>query len=110
VTLAHALALAIEAAGSLALVAFVVAACLALLRGRGPEAARLLVAEGAVLALSLKTGATLLKTLDLPSWDRIAAFAAVLALRTALKHVFAAERAALAASRRGEPARGGPPR
>jgi uncharacterized membrane protein len=53
------------------------------------------MAEGAVLALRFKTGATLLKTLDLPNWERIAAFAAVLALRTALKRAFAAERAAL---------------
>jgi uncharacterized membrane protein len=94
---AHAVAVLIEAAGSVLLVGFVLAACGALLRGGGPERARLLVAEGAILALSFKTGATLLKTLDLPSWDRIAAFAAVLALRTALKRTFAAEQAALAA-------------
>ena len=72
---------------------------LALLRGGAPEEARLLVAEGAVLALGFKTGAALLKTLDLPTWERIAAFAAVLALRTALKRAFAAEAAAIAAAR-----------
>lgn len=56
--------------------------------------------EGAVLALSFKTGASLLKTLDLPTWDRIAA---ILALRTALKHASAAEQAALAGTERRPP-------
>ena len=78
---AHAAAVLIEAAGSALLAGFVAAACGVLLRGGAPERARLLVAEGAVLALSFMTGATLLKTFDLPSWDRIAAFAAILAFR-----------------------------
>jgi uncharacterized membrane protein len=99
-TAAHAVAVLIEVAGSVLLVGFVLGACGVLVRGGGPERARLLVAEGAVLALSFKTGATLLKTIDLPTWDRIAAFAAVLALRTVLKRAFAAERAALAAADR----------
>ena len=95
---AHAVAVLIEAADSALLVGVVLGAGAALLRGEGPERARLLVAEGAVLALSFKTGATLLKTLDLTTWDRITAFAAILALRTALKRAFAAEQAALAAA------------
>ena len=99
--LAHAVAVPIEAAGSALLVGFVLAACGALARGGGPDRARLLVAEGAVLALGFKTGAALLKTLDLPNWERIAAFAAILALRTALKRAFAAEQAALLAAAAG---------
>ena len=82
-------------AGSLALAGFAAVAALALLRGRTPETARLLLSEGVILALSLKTAATLLKTLDLPTWDRIAAFTAILALRTLLKHVFVAEQGRL---------------
>ncbi len=100
----HLLEVLIEAAGNVLLVGFVLGACGALLRGGGAERVRLLVAEGAVLALSFKTGATLLKTLDLPTWDRIAAFAAILALRTALKRAFAAEQAAPAAAAGGGPA------
>ncbi len=65
------------------------------------------MAEGAVLALSFKTGATLLKTLDLPNWDRIAAFAAILALRTALKRAFAAELAGGASGKAASPAEAG---
>lgn len=95
----HFLAVLVETAGSLVLAAFAAAACVALIRGREPDQARLLVAEGVVLALSLKTGATLLNTLDLPTWDRIAAFAAILALRTMLKRVFVAEQRMLGTSR-----------
>jgi uncharacterized membrane protein len=102
---AHAVAVLIEAAGSALLAGFVAAACGVLLRGGAPERARLLVAEGAVLALGLKTGATLLKTPDLPGWDRIVALAAILALRTALKRAFTAEATAIA--RRSAPP-GGP--
>jgi hypothetical protein len=47
----------------------------------------------------------MLKRLNFPSRDRIAALAAVLALRTTPTHVSAEERAALATSRRGGPAR-----
>jgi uncharacterized membrane protein len=93
---AHALAVLIAAAGNALLVGFVLGAAVSLLCGRRLARARLLIAEGAVLALSFKTGATLLKTLDLPTWDRIAAFAAILALRTALKRAFAAEQVAIA--------------
>ena len=88
VTLTRAPALATEAIGSMALAVLSAAAFVSLVRERDPEAARLLVAEGAILALSFKIGATLLKTLDLQSWDRIAAFAAVLALRMVLKQAF----------------------
>ncbi len=95
-TLIARIALLIEAAGSLLLLGFVLAATWAMLRGEGPERARLLVAEGAVLALGFKTGASLLRTLDLPTWSSIAAFAAILALRTLLKRVFVAEQRSLA--------------
>jgi hypothetical protein len=64
---AHAVAVLIEAAGSFLLVGSVPAARAALAQGGGPERARLLVAKGAVLTLSFKTGAALLKTLDLPN-------------------------------------------
>jgi uncharacterized membrane protein len=68
-----------------------------------PETARLLLAEGVILALSLRTAATLLKTLDLPTWDRIAAFTAILALRTLLKRGFVVEQRRLSVSRPASP-------
>lgn len=91
----HLAALGIEAAGSLLLLGYVLAALLALLRRHGLERSRLLLADGAVFALGFKTGASLLKTLELGTWRQIGAFVAILALRTVLKRAFAAEKAAL---------------
>jgi hypothetical protein len=81
-------ALLIEAGGSAALAGHALLAGLALLRR-----AQLLLADGAVLALSLKTGAALLKTMELGSADAILRFLAILALRIALKQAFSRERA-----------------
>ena len=86
-------ALLIEAGGSAALAGHALLAGLALLRRQGPRRAQLLLADGAVLALSLKTGAALLKTMELGSADAILRFLAILALRIALKQVFSRERA-----------------
>ena len=89
-------ALAIEAAGSVLLVGYVLAALFALARQHGLERCRLLLADGAVFSLGFKTAASLLKTLELNTWHQIGAFAAVLTLRTILKRTFAAEKASLA--------------
>lgn len=92
---AHIAAIGIEAAGSLLLLGYVLAALLALPRRHGLERSRLLLADGAVSALGFKTGASLLKMLELGTWRQIGAFVAILALRTVLKHAFAADRAAV---------------
>jgi uncharacterized membrane protein len=55
---------------------------------RDPQQARLLVADGAIMGLSFKVAATLLKTIGLRSWNQIAMFAAILALRTVIKAEF----------------------
>jgi hypothetical protein len=89
--------------GSVLLAGYVAAALAGLARGRGVAAARMAVADGVVLALSLKTAAALMKALELQSWDQIGLFATVLALRTLLKRVFAWERSRIAAP--GDPAR-----
>ena len=54
-------------------------------------AARLAVADGIVAALGFKTAATLLKTIELRSWDAILMFCAVLALRTLVKQALRRE-------------------
>ena len=54
-------------------------------------AARLAVADGIVAALGFKTAATLLKTIELRSWDAILMFCAVLALRTLVKRALQGE-------------------
>ena len=49
------------------------------------------LAEGVVAALGFKTAATLLKTLELRSWQAIATFVMILALRTVVKQVLSWE-------------------
>ncbi|WP_034384323.1 DUF1622 domain-containing protein [Deinococcus sp. YIM 77859] len=75
----------------------VAAALLALLRGKGTLQARWLVTEGLLLALNLKVVATLLRTLELTTWNQIGLFAAVFTLRTLLKRVIIWERRQLQA-------------
>jgi uncharacterized membrane protein len=84
----HAGVLLIDLVASVVIAGYVVAAMLKLARGGGVDQARLLVAEGAVLGLSFKVAATLLKTLELHSWEQILMFAAIFTLRTILKQVF----------------------
>ena len=57
----------------------------------GADRMRQVMAEGVVSALGLMTAATLLKTITLRSWSAIGMFAAILALRTLVKRVLAAE-------------------
>lgn len=77
----------IELAGALLIVGHCVAAVLVLVRRRDPVRVRLLVIEGALWGLSLKTAASLLKTIEIHTWSQIAAFAAILTLRMVLKRV-----------------------
>jgi hypothetical protein len=93
----HFLALVIEAAGNIALAVFAAVAALALLRGQGPKAARLLLAEGGI-GLKPENCRDTAKNSGSSDVDRIAAFAAILALRTVLKHVFLAEQRRLSGS------------
>lgn len=84
-------ALLIELVGSVIIAGYCVAAMVSLVRKRDRRAAQFLVAEGALTGLGFKLCATLLKTMLLVSWQQIGVFACVLALRTLLKRVFAAE-------------------
>lgn len=97
----------IDLVGGLLIVAYVVAAGVALLRGRGVVRARLLAAEGATLGLSFKVAGTLLKTIELHTWEQILMFCVILALRVLLKRLFVWEAQRLRRSAR--PAAGGLP-
>lgn len=77
----------IELVGSVLIAGYCAAAAILLLRTRVPGPARLLVIQGSLWGLSLKTAASLLKTIELQTWTQIGAFAAILALRTLLKRV-----------------------
>ena len=83
----------IDLVGGLLVAGYVAAAVAALARTGAVGRARLLVAEGAVLGLSFKTAGTLLKALEVHTWDQIGMFAAVLALRVVLKQLFVWEKA-----------------
>ena len=85
----------IEFAGALLIVGHCVAALVELARSRDLGAARLLVIQGSLWGLNLKTAASLLKMIEIHSWEQIAAFAAILALRTLVKQVMAWEEAHL---------------
>lgn len=91
------LRLAVELITNLVLFGYIVAALLSLARGGGTTHARLLVADGTLFALNLKVVATLLRTMELTTWNQIGLFAAVFVLRTGLKRAITWERAQLQA-------------
>ncbi len=88
----HAGVLVSDLIGGLLIVGYALAAVVALVRGRSLTQARLLVAEGAVFGLSFKVAGTLLKTVELHTWEQIGLLATVLVLRTILKQLFVWEK------------------
>ncbi len=91
----HAGVVLIDLIGGLLVAGYVVAAVVTLLRAGAVAQARLLVAEGAVLGLSFKAAGTLMKSLELHTWEQIAMFGAVLAVRVVLKRLFEWEKGRL---------------
>ena len=85
----------IEFAGAIVIVAACLRAIAVIVKTLGTRsgviAARLSIAEGVVAALGLKMAATLLKTLELRSWNAICLFAAIFVLRTFIKTALAWE-------------------
>ena len=85
----HLAAVFIEFGGGLFAAAGCVRGIAALVAGRGSHAglvrARLVVADGIIAALGFKTAATLLKTIELQTWNAILAFAVIFTLRTVVK-------------------------
>lgn len=100
------LALPIQLLAALVIVAHLAAALAGLGRGGSVARARLTVAEGVIVGLGLITAGTLLRTLELRTWNQIAVFSAILALRTLLKRLFAWERARILAREPGPALRG----
>jgi len=84
----HVGVLAIDLVSVLIVVGYVALAVWALVRRHSVDEARLIVAEGALLGLSFKVAAALLKTLELHTWEQLLLFAAIFTLRTVLKQVF----------------------
>lgn len=94
----------IEFGGSLVVVTGCCRGLYALAVSRGAAGgivrARLLVADGVIAALGYKTAATLLKTIELQTWNAILVFTATLALRTLVKRVLVWEEGRLRAGDR----------
>jgi len=88
----HTGVLLIDLVAAMVVAGYVAVAMVKLARGGGVDEARLIVAEGAVLALSFKVAASLLKTLGIHTWNQILMFAAIFAMRTVLKQLFLWER------------------
>jgi uncharacterized membrane protein len=82
----------IEFIGAILIVFYLLAACISLFRQRNIVLARLIVADGVITGLSFKVAGTLLKTIELQTWQQILMFLAIFALRTILKRVFSWER------------------
>src|SRR2546421_4457891 len=78
----------IEFIGALLIVGYIVAAIISLLRSGSIIRARLIVADGVITGLSFKLAGTLLKTIELHTWQQILMFSAIFALRTFLKRFF----------------------
>ena len=97
------LATLIEFGGGLLVVAGCLNGLWRLVQGLGSRssivAARLAVAAGIVAALGFKAAATLLKTIELRSWNSILMFVAIFALRTFIKQAVVREEADLQARR-----------
>ena len=88
------LILLIELIGSFLLIRYVIVALIVLIGGyRHLEHAQYLIAEGALVALNFKLAGTLLKTIELKSWQQIFIFSMILFLITLLKRLFSWEAA-----------------
>jgi uncharacterized membrane protein len=84
--------LPIQLLAALVIAVHLAAALVAVVRTGSISRARLTAADGVIAGLGLITAATLLRTIELRSWNQIALFSVVLALRTVLKRLFAWER------------------
>ncbi|HEY4037105.1 MAG TPA: DUF1622 domain-containing protein [Ktedonobacteraceae bacterium] len=78
----------IEFGGALLIIGYLLAALLTVLHTRDIQLARLQAATGVVTGLSFKLAGTLLKTIQLRTWQQILMFVAIFTLRTVLKRFF----------------------
>lgn len=85
----------IEFVGALLIVIYIIVAIFVLFRSKDITRARLIAADGVITGLSFKLAGTLLKTIELHTWQQILMFVAIFALRTILKMLFTWERGRL---------------
>jgi hypothetical protein len=82
----------IDLASAAVIVGYCAVGLVTAIRSGRPAAAHVLVARGAILGLSMKTVVSLLKAMELQTWDQILMFALVFTLRMVLKRVFEFEK------------------
>lgn len=85
----------IEFGGAVIIAVAVLRALLGLATGASIAQARLIVIAGSLSALGYKSAATLLKAIELGSWNGIGIFAAIFTLRTVIKQLLVWERSRL---------------
>lgn len=95
------LALPIQGLAAGVIAIHLAAAIVAIARTGSIPRARLAAADGVIAGLGLITAATLLRTIELHTWNQIALFTVVLTLRTLLKRLFAWERSRILARQPG---------
>ncbi len=87
--------LLVEIVGTLVICVYCAAGLFALLTKRGRMEAQLIVANGAVLGMSVKVIGALLKTIQLQTWNQLGQFAAILVLKILIKRAFLRDSEAL---------------
>jgi hypothetical protein len=80
--------LSIDILSSLVTFGYCCAGFVVFLTQRNRNSARMLVANGALLGMNIKLVGAFLKTMELQTWNQLALFVTILALRTVLKKVF----------------------
>lgn len=90
-TVVKAFCIAVDMTGALVVFGYCAAALFAVIWHRNRTRAHSLVAQGALLGLSIKVIAALFKTLELQTWNQIGIFLVIFILKTLLKRIFVAE-------------------
>lgn len=80
--------LLVELVSSLVIFGYCIAGFVVLIIHRSRIQSQIMVANGAVLGLSIKLVGAFLKTIEMQSWNQLAQFAAIILLRTMVKKVF----------------------
>lgn len=80
--------LSIEILGSAVIVGYCAAGFVVFLMGRDRLRTQMIVANGTLLGMNFKLVGALLKTIELQTWNQLAVFVVIFALKTIVKQVF----------------------
>jgi hypothetical protein len=80
--------LSIEILSSVIIFSYCVAGFVIFMKGRDRLRIQIIVANGTLLGMNLKLVGALLKTIELQTWNQLALFVVIFALRTIIKKVF----------------------